>query len=128
MDNSNINIKQKNKGGRPKLSTDNLRSHHINIALTNREFLHLKRQANLIKKPISVYLREASLKSEIKILSPDFLQQLKQFNQVRSLVNQIAAKADYVSLSNMREARIELEGFIDAFKNSIQNFANEVKK
>ena len=126
MNNSNAILKSKNKGGRPKLSVDNLRSCHTNLALTKREYSLLKRAASIAKLPLSIYIREMSLNGKITLLHPDFLNEIKAFNRLSSNVNQLVKHANFGHVHEFRNEISEIENAAKIIKTSMQKYIAEV--
>lgn len=86
----------RNKGGRPKLSDDQLRRHEVKIRLTDAEFERLTIDAERANMSLAEFARVATLGKRITVIeraefSPSFMQAFALYG---SNLNQLAKHAN----------------------------------
>ena len=118
--------KLKKQNGRPKLSPDQLRTFQINLSLSKSENDFIEQQAKKAKLIPSIFCRRAVLNSALKILNPEFIEQLKIFNRLGVNINQIAMR---LNIGHFEESPInEFQSLIKEYKENINIFIKENRK
>ncbi len=122
---SDQNKKLEKQNGRPKLSPDQLRTFQINLSLSKVENDFIEQQAKKANLIPSIYCRQSILKSEVKIISPEFFEELKKFNRFGVNINQLVLQMRLERLEP-RHASFELEDLLKEYKNKIKIFTGSI--
>jgi len=97
------------------------RQNRLEIHLSDKEYRHLKKQAEASGLSLSAFIRKAIMGIEVKARPPtDYPEILRQLSGIGNNLNQIARKANSSDEVVMEELK-EIQGSVDELWDYIKN-------